>query len=95
MGEGGADAAEGAVVTARPAGYTGVLVQIALLDIIFSLDSVITAVGMSRHLAVMVAAMVAAVGVMMFAAGPISDGKYSLANVLPGSKVVKIEAAFP
>src|SRR5207244_12850664 len=45
---------EGAVAAARPAGYAGVLVQIALLDIIFSLDSVITAVGMSRHLAVMV-----------------------------------------
>ena len=44
-----------------------------LLDIVFSLDSVITAVGMSRHLPVMIAAVVLAVGVMMFAAGPISD----------------------
>ena len=64
---------EGAVAAARPAGYAGVLVQIALLDIIFSLDSVITAVGMAQQVWVMVAAMVAAVGVMMFAAGPISD----------------------
>ena len=39
----------------------------------FSLDSVITAVGMARHLAVMIAAVVLAVGVMMFAATPISD----------------------
>src|SRR5437899_10561549 len=50
-------------------GFVG---QIALLDIVFSLDSVITAVGMSRHLWVMIAAVVIAVGVMMFAAGPIS-----------------------
>ncbi len=47
--------------------------QIMLLDIVFSLDSVITAVGMSRHLAVMITAVVLAVGVMMIAAEPISD----------------------
>jgi predicted tellurium resistance membrane protein TerC len=47
------------------------IVQIALLDIVFSLDSVITAVGMARHLEVMVAAMVIAVGVMLVFAGPI------------------------
>ena len=52
--------------------FMGVVGQIALLDIVFSLDSVITAVGMSRHLWVMIAAVVIAVGVMMFAAGPIS-----------------------
>lgn len=49
-----------------------VLVQIVLLDIVFSLDSVITAVGMTDHLVVMVAAIVIAVGIMMAAAGPIS-----------------------
>jgi predicted tellurium resistance membrane protein TerC len=47
--------------------------QIMLLDIVFSLDSVITAVGMSRHLAVMITAVVLAVAVMMIAAEPISD----------------------
>ena len=46
-----------------------VIVQILLLDIVFSLDSVITAVGMADDLAVMIAAVVIAVGVMMFAAG--------------------------
>ena len=51
----------------------GVVGQIMLLDIVFSLDSVITAVGMSRHLAVMITAVVLAVGVMMIAAAPISD----------------------
>ncbi|HEY4591491.1 MAG TPA: TerC family protein, partial [Thermoanaerobaculia bacterium] len=41
--------------------------------IVFSLDSVITAVGMASHLSIMIAAVVIAVGVMMFAAGPIGD----------------------
>jgi len=50
----------------------GVLTQIALLDIVFSLDSVITAVGMANHVAVMIAAIMLAVGFMMFAAGPVS-----------------------
>ena len=49
-----------------------VLIQIVLLDIVFSLDSVITAVGMADDLAVMVAAVVIAVGFMMLFAGPIS-----------------------
>ncbi len=48
-----------------------VLAQIAVLDVVFSLDSVLTAVGMAQHLSVMVAAMVVAVAVMMFFAGPI------------------------
>jgi predicted tellurium resistance membrane protein TerC len=49
-----------------------VLIQIMLLDIVFSLDSVITAVGMVDELGVMVTAVVVAVGFMMFFAGPIS-----------------------
>ncbi|MFV0444448.1 MAG: TerC family protein [Planctomycetaceae bacterium] len=49
-----------------------VLIQIAILDIIFSLDSVITAVGMAKQLWVMVTAVILAVGVMLWAAGPIS-----------------------
>jgi predicted tellurium resistance membrane protein TerC len=55
------------------ASFTAVIIQILLLDIVFSLDSVITAVGMADHLPVMIAAVVIAVGVMMFAAGPISS----------------------
>ncbi|MBF0751231.1 MULTISPECIES: TerC family protein [unclassified Pasteurella] len=57
----------------RKVSYFGVLIQIAILDIVFSLDSVITAVGMAEHLPVMVLAIVIAVGVMMFAAKPIGD----------------------
>ena len=54
------------------ASFTSVIVQILLLDIVFSLDSVITAVGMAEELAIMIIAVVVAVAVMMFAAGPIS-----------------------
>jgi predicted tellurium resistance membrane protein TerC len=57
-----------------PAGrgaFWSVIVQIGVLDIVFSLDSVITAVGMAQHLPVMIAAMVVAVGVMLAFAGSI------------------------
>jgi predicted tellurium resistance membrane protein TerC len=53
--------------------YAWVLVQIMLLDVVFSLDSVITAVGMAKHIPIMVAAMVIAVGVMLVFAKPIGD----------------------
>lgn len=53
--------------------FTSVLIQIALLDIVFSLDSVITAVGMADHIMVMIIAVIIAVGVMMVFATPISN----------------------
>ena len=49
-----------------------VLIQIALLDIVFSLDSVITAVGLAKDVSIMAIAIICAVGVMLFAAKPIS-----------------------
>jgi len=52
-------------------GFVSVIIQIGLIDIVFSLDSVITAVGLVDELAVMIIAIVIAVGVMMFAAGAI------------------------
>lgn len=58
---------------AKHASFTGVIVQILLLDIVFSLDSVITAVGMAEDIEVMVAAVIIAVLVMMVASGPLSD----------------------
>jgi predicted tellurium resistance membrane protein TerC len=67
--EGDQGDAAGAVVPS----FVGVLVQIMLLDIVFSLDSVITAVGMARDLPVMILAVVLSVAVMMFAAKPISE----------------------
>lgn len=55
------------------AGFAGTLAQIAVLDIVFSLDSVITAVGLANEVAVMVVAVVLAVIVMMFSSGAIGD----------------------
>jgi len=52
--------------------FRGVLIQIALLDIVFSLDSVITAVGMADEILVMISAVVIAIGVMLLAAEPLS-----------------------
>ena len=54
-----------------PLGMAGALVQIVLIDIVFSIDSIITAVGMTEHFPIMVAAVVAAVAVMMLASGPL------------------------
>ncbi|OYT90061.1 MAG: hypothetical protein CFE43_20290 [Burkholderiales bacterium PBB3] len=53
--------------------FWGTIVQIGIVDIVFSLDSVITAVGMVDNISVMVAAVIASVGVMLFAAKPIGD----------------------
>jgi len=53
--------------------FISVITQIAIIDIVFSLDSVITAVGMADHVEVMIAAVIVAVIIMMFLAGPISD----------------------
>jgi predicted tellurium resistance membrane protein TerC len=57
----------------RPPAFAGVLIQITLLDMVFSLDSVITAVGMVDEIAIMVIAVVIGVGCMMAAAGPITQ----------------------
>lgn len=53
--------------------FAATIVQILLLDLVFSLDSVITAVGMVKELPVMIAAVIIAVFIMLFAAGPISN----------------------
>lgn len=53
--------------------FSGIIIQITLLDIVFSLDSVITAVGMVKQVEVMIAAIVLAVGFMMFTSSAISD----------------------
>ena len=63
---------EGEGATRVAPSFLAVIVQIMLLDIVFSLDSVITAVGMADEVSVMVAAVVLAVVIMMFAAEPIS-----------------------
>jgi predicted tellurium resistance membrane protein TerC len=67
-GEEGAAGAGAAV-----ASFGSVIAQIAIIDIVFSLDSVITAVGMVDQVSIMIIAIVVAVGVMLFAAGPIGE----------------------
>ncbi|MEQ1757094.1 MAG: TerC family protein [Vicinamibacterales bacterium] len=63
---------EGGASAGRAAGFASVIFQILLLDIVFSLDSVITAVGMASEVSIMIAAVVIAVGVMLVSAGGIS-----------------------
>jgi predicted tellurium resistance membrane protein TerC len=70
--EGEPEAAADAGAAAR-ATFGSVLVQIAIIDIVFSLDSVITAVGLADQIAVMVLAILISVAVMMFAAKPIGE----------------------
>lgn len=61
-------------INTKPSAVFGlVIAQIAVIDIVFSLDSVITAVGMVDNVPVMIAAIIAAVGVMVFASNPIGD----------------------
>jgi predicted tellurium resistance membrane protein TerC len=69
----------------RPS-FSGVIVQVVMLDIVFSLDSVITAVGMAEEISIMAAAVILAVGVMLFSAGPIS----SFVNRHPTVKILAL-----
>ena len=62
----------GPISTGKAASLLGVVTQIMILDIVFSLDSVITAIGLANQIGVMVAAIMIAVVVMMFSVGPIS-----------------------
>jgi predicted tellurium resistance membrane protein TerC len=64
---------EGRSVSAGTATFTSVVVQIAILDIVFSLDSVITAIGLANQLIIMVIAIVIAVIVMLIFVKPVSD----------------------
>lgn len=57
----------------KPHSFWVTIVEIVLLDIVFSLDSVITAVGIGSHLEVMIAAVVISVGIMIWASGPVSN----------------------
>ncbi len=64
---------EGQASAKVAANFTSVIIQIMLLDIVFSLDSVITAVGMVDELAIMIIAVIVAAGVMIFTAGPLGE----------------------
>ena len=64
---------EGEASAKVAASFSAVILQILLLDIVFSLDSVITAVGMVEQVSIMILAVIIAVGVMLVSAGPISE----------------------
>ena len=76
----------GAGSARAPASFLGVIIQILLLDIVFSFDSVITAVGMANEIGVMVAAVMIAVGVMLVSAEAISR----FVNAHPTVKVLAL-----
>ena len=65
------EGAEGASSSVVKASFAAVILQIMMLDLVFSLDSIITAVGMVNQITVMIAAVIASVALMMFFAGPI------------------------
>jgi predicted tellurium resistance membrane protein TerC len=67
----GLEGTEGEGHAVKYAGFLSVIIQIGIIDIVFSLDSVVTAVGMADDVSVMIIAIIIAVGVMMFAAGAI------------------------
>jgi len=65
------EGAEGEASGAVAATFTQIIMQIVIIDIVFSLDSIITAVGMVSDVTIMIAAVITSVGLMMFFAGPI------------------------
>jgi predicted tellurium resistance membrane protein TerC len=67
------EGADGEKSARLPAQFSSVIIQIILLDVVFSLDSVITAVGMTNNLPVMITAVTLAMGVMLAFAGSIAD----------------------
>jgi len=72
-----------------------VIAQIAIIDIVFSLDSVITAVGMVNNVPVMVAAIIIAVAVMLFASNPIGDfiDRHPTVKMLALAFIILVDAA--
>ncbi|WP_337267295.1 TerC family protein [Oryzifoliimicrobium ureilyticus] len=68
-----ADHAEDAFASSTQTSFAGAIAQILLLDLVFSVDSIITAVGMTPHVPIMVIAVVAAVTVMLVAATPLAN----------------------
>jgi predicted tellurium resistance membrane protein TerC len=74
---------------------TSAIVQIALIDLVFSVDSIITAVGMADHIEVMIAAVMVAIAVMYFASGPVAHfiERYPTTKMLALSFLLLIGAA--
>jgi predicted tellurium resistance membrane protein TerC len=58
---------------AAKAAFSAIIVQIVIIDMVFSIDSIVTAVGMAEHVEVMIAAVIVAVGIMFVASGPVAS----------------------
>ena len=86
---------EEGVSTVKAATFGAIMAQIAIIDIVFSLDSVITAAGMADHLSVMMTAVVISIGVMMLAAASIGDfvSKHPTVKMLALSFLILIGTA--
>jgi len=84
--EGTSEEEEKEAADRKPAGSVATVFQILALDVVFSLDSVITAVGMARAIVVMMAAMIIAVGVMFAFAGVVSE----FVNRHPAMKILAL-----
>jgi len=63
---------EGQAAAGRSASFAWIVAQVIVIDIVFSVDSIITAIGMARDLTIMIAAVIIAVGIMYVASGPVS-----------------------
>jgi predicted tellurium resistance membrane protein TerC len=64
---------EPSLASAAKSAFSAIIVQIIIIDMVFSIDSIVTAVGMAEHVEVMIAAVIVAVGVMFVASGPVAD----------------------
>ncbi|WP_346897226.1 TerC family protein [uncultured Roseibium sp.] len=67
------DDEEGGMTGAASTSFAAVIAQIVVIDMVFSIDSIITAIGMAQHIEVMVAAVVIAMGIMYLASGPVAE----------------------
>ena len=76
----------GTSINGNPVSFTGVIIQIMLLDIVFSLDSVITAIGLTQHLPIMVAAIIIAVIFMIY----LADGVSTFIETHPTIKILAL-----
>jgi predicted tellurium resistance membrane protein TerC len=61
------------VATVKEASFGLVIAQILMIDLVFSIDSIITAIGMAEHVEIMIAAVIISMGVMYVASGPVAD----------------------
>jgi len=64
---------EPTLASAAKSAFSAIIVQIIIIDMVFSIDSIVTAVGMAEHVEVMIAAVIVAVGIMFVASGPVAD----------------------